>query len=347
MSSQLQQRCREMAAAALQAPPKNVWVKAPPPWPVIKMALALLLSTAIFGPLTCFLLYLWWEEGTQGWPLGLGGLFLLYAMAWFVLFWLRLSTMTHAWLRKGFFLRADAQGLEFCLFPFIPWQAVQAIGVDFQDKARFRGQAALAHSDAYSYYQILLTLDEAWLAQNPIPRLWAWKPGLKKKLSEDLYRCTLLLLCSLLGPHTLVIVEELKALRRQHLLRLGQWSPRLTQLLLMQGDPPEEWMRERLQSTQEELRTLLAQNTLDTVQQIQLELYIQQMDDLFTPDGGFWAEFLSHTPFPHLQKLSKEMQRLYELENRSPQQEARMQELAQQLDAGWAEAERSGELKLD
>lgn len=285
----------------------------------------------------------------EHWPFVLFALLSVCALALALLAWTKFLQLAHAWLRKGFFLRADAQGLEFCLFPFIPWQAVQSISVDFQDKARFHGQAALAHSDAYSHYQILLTLDEAWLTQNPIPRLWAWKPGLKKKLNEDLYRCTLLLLCSLLGPHTLVIVEELKALRRQHLLCLGQWSPRLTQMLLMQGDHPEEWMRERLQSTQEDLHALLEQNknTLDQEQQALVSLHIQQMDDLFTPDGGFWAEFLSYTPFPHLQKLSKEMQRLYELENRSPEQEARMQELAQQLDAGLAEAKRSGELQLD
>lgn len=111
--------------------------------------------------------------------------------------------------------------------------------------------------------------------------------------------------------------------------------------------PSEAWIRERLQSTQEEPRILLAQNTLDTMQQIQVELYIRQMDDRFTPDGGFWEEFLSYRPFPHLQKISKELQRLYDLKTHSPQQEARLQKLAQQLDAGLAETKRSCELELN
>lgn len=236
--------------------------------------------------------------------------------------------------KKGFFLYADSQGLEHCLFPAIAWQYVQSI---LPEKNTFTVRGA-----TFTHYGISITLNAVWIQQHPIPSWWSYVAFILNRTKQRNAQNVLYLPCNPLGQNAQIAATELIVLHQKHTSHTKTWSPKLIELLTEYGAPnPIKWLEKEMDDMQQELNLLNMQDTLTSTESYRVELYLEQLNDLFTPDGGKYAQKLIKNEkyyrlsFKHdnlmntLDNINKKLEHIGNQEIPTPEQIAQREDLTQ------------------
>lgn len=239
----------------------------------------------------------------------------------------------HAY-KKGFFLYADSQGLEHCLFPAIAWQYVQSI---LPEKNTFT-----VRGTTFTHYGMSITLHAAWIQQHPIPSWWSYIVFIFNRTKQRNAQNVLYLPCNPLGQNAQIAVTELIVLHKKHTAHTKTWSPKLIELLTKYGAPnPIAWLEKEMDDMQKELERLNAKSTLTETEPYRVELYLKQLNDLFAPDGGKYAQDLIKNEkyytlsFKHdnlmdrLNSINKILEHIENQENPTPEQITQRNDLEQ------------------
>lgn len=206
--------------------------------------------------------------------------------------WLRVAVLlffqVYSSRKKGAFLRADQQALEYCLFPAVAWQYVQSISLEVKETS----VDDTSHRTGFSQYGIRLTLDAAWQQQHAMPRWYALFFKFANHMKQLKARNILYLPCDILGRDVLLASTKLIMLRLQYAQRTGAWSPELLEKLAQAKIPPEEWLAEKITAVQIKLAAMSQFKRITHVEQNTIHNLLQQFNDFFTTDGGSWSDEL-------------------------------------------------------
>lgn len=96
-----------------------------------------------------------------------------------------------------------------------------------------------------------------------------------------------------MGKNAPIAAIELSILHRKYKQQTDTWSPKLIELLTEYGAPnPKAWLEEKLENIQKELKQLYTKKPLTEIDRFEADDYLQQLHDLFAPDGGVHANYL-------------------------------------------------------
>lgn len=220
------------------------------------------------------------------------GILLIWTITlWLLFVWLRTAALlffqVYSSRKKGAFLRADQQALEYCLFPAVAWQYVQSISLEVKETSVDDSRRA-----GFSQYGICLTLDAAWHHQRAIPRWYALLFRVTKNMRQLKEHNILYLPCNILGRDVLLASTKLIMLRLQYAQRTGAWSPELLEKLAQANIQPEEWLTEKITAVQIKLAAMIQFKRITDVEQNTIHSLLQQFNDFFTRNGGSWSDEL-------------------------------------------------------